>query len=189
MSEWVGEKKWKRLADSTKREWKGTYWEHGLKRQFDGADRELGLRLPVEFVVKQSLKFKIFSRGGRNPKPQIRDHRLQLQRCENFLAFSIQILICKNRADITTVFDSSVNQIVALVMDQIQKTRQRVRSLPKVSLIRGRNDRCWLNASRQSCLLVVSVKVPIYTLVFKKKFSVKALRFENRQKNEHPKIL
>jgi hypothetical protein len=140
MSGWVGDKKWKRLADSTKRDWKETNWERMLKRTFNGAEQELGLTLPVEFLVKRSLKFKIFSRNGRTTRPQIKGQQLRLQRCESFLALAIQILICKNRSDIAGVFDSSVNQIVTLALGQIRKTEQRVRSLPKVSASNGRND-------------------------------------------------
>jgi len=84
MSEWVGDKGWKSLADSTKREWMKGFWEHDLKKKFNGADQELGLTLPVEIRVKQRLKFNIFS-SDKTLRPQIRDNQLRLQRCENFL--------------------------------------------------------------------------------------------------------
>jgi hypothetical protein len=84
MSGWVGDKDWKSLADSAKREWMKGFWENGLKKNFNGADQELGLTLPVEILVKQRLKFNIFSRD-KTPRPRIRDNQLRLQRCENFL--------------------------------------------------------------------------------------------------------
>ncbi|KAH6702000.1 hypothetical protein BKA61DRAFT_561267 [Leptodontidium sp. MPI-SDFR-AT-0119] len=99
MGAWVGERKWARLADSTMREWKEMYWEHGLKRSFNGADREYGLTLPVQVLVKQSLNF--------------------------------------NMTDISSAFDGPINQIVQLVLEQIHKTQQRVRKLPKAVFLVG----------------------------------------------------
>jgi hypothetical protein len=140
MSEWVGSNKWRRLPDSRKREWKDNYWERGIKRTFDGEDRKVALTLPVELVVKQSLKFKLFSRGGKAPRPQIRDHRLQLQRCEILIVFSMLMLMQENRSNVTSVFDPSVNRVVDLALDQIKKTRERMRgNPPKVSVVKVRN--------------------------------------------------
>jgi hypothetical protein len=81
--------------------------------------------LPVEILAKQILKFNIFS-GRRTLRPQIINNQLRLQRYENFLFLTFRILMYQNRSDIASVFDISVNKIVALVLDQIQKTRQRV---------------------------------------------------------------
>jgi hypothetical protein len=137
MAGWVGDKKWKRLSDSSKREWKETFWERGLKKKFDGEDRELSLHLPVQLVVNQSLKIKLFSRGGKTSRPQIRDHMLRLQRCDICATSSIQILIYQNSYNIAGVFDSSVNQIVTLTLDQIKRTKQRLGNVPKVGLIKN----------------------------------------------------
>lgn len=79
MGEWVGESKWTKLADSTKREWKELYWERGLKRSFNGADREYGLTLPVQVVVKNSLKFRVWPRKKAASRPQRKGHELRLQ--------------------------------------------------------------------------------------------------------------
>jgi hypothetical protein len=117
MSGWMTPKKWKKYAESRKREWKDEYWESSLKRNFTGADQELQLTLPVELRVNDNIRLSNpFSRGGGKPKPKIRNHRLQLQ-----------------RQDIASVFDVCVDQIVALVQDQIKRTRENRAVPPKVS--------------------------------------------------------
>ena len=91
MSGWVGDRKWRRLADSTKREWKETYWEHGLKKNFNGSEGEMGLTLPVQVLVNQHLTFKMFSKT--KARPQVRGHELRLQRYEMILVLTVEILI------------------------------------------------------------------------------------------------
>jgi len=117
MSEWMTPKKWKKYAETQKRQWKDEYWEQALKRNFTGADQELQLTLPVELRVNDNIRFgNPFSRSERRAKP-IKNHRLQLQ-----------------RDDIASVFDVCVDQIVALVQDQIKRTRENKGVLPKVCL-------------------------------------------------------
>jgi hypothetical protein len=117
MSEWMTPKKWKKYEEVRKREWKDQFWELSLKRNFTGADQELPLFLPVELRVNDNIRFsKLFSRGAGRSKPKIRDHRMQLQ-----------------RQDIAGIFDVCVDQIVALVRDQIIRTRENRSVSPKVS--------------------------------------------------------
>jgi len=79
MLEWIGPRKWKKFADAPKRQWKDTYWERWLKRNFDGADQEHNLALPLQIRVNENIRFSgIFHRGGRRARPQIRSHELRL---------------------------------------------------------------------------------------------------------------
>lgn len=57
------------LGDFTKREWKEMYWEQGLKRSFNGADREYGLTPPVQVVMEQSLKSNVWPKENDSTKP------------------------------------------------------------------------------------------------------------------------
>lgn len=122
MSEWMTSKKWKKYAEPRKREWKDQYWESSLKRNFTGADQELQLILPLELRVNDNIRFSnLFSRGAGRPRPKIRNHALQLQ-----------------RQDVACIFDICVDQIVALVQDQIKRTRENRAVPPKVSNRTGR---------------------------------------------------
>lgn len=117
MSEWMTPRKWKKYEETRKREWKEREWESSLKRNFTGADQELQLILPVELRVNDNIRFSNpFSRGIGKSKPKIRNHRLQLQ-----------------RQDVAGIFDVCVDQIVALVQDQIKRTRENTAVSPKVS--------------------------------------------------------
>jgi hypothetical protein len=78
--QWVGERKWKRLGESAKKDWEDRNWEFGLKRKFNGAEQEWGLALPLEVLVSQGLKLKILSRTRKKARPPVRGHEMQLQR-------------------------------------------------------------------------------------------------------------
>jgi len=82
MPRWVGEKNWKKIAASAKKDWKESYWELGMKRNFNGAEQPWSFLLPHDLAVKQSLKLKIFSKGDKNTRLPIKNHQLQLQRYE-----------------------------------------------------------------------------------------------------------
>lgn len=97
MSLWVGDRKWKKLSDSEKRVWKENYWEHGLKKSFNGAVGEMGLTLPVQVLVKQHLTFKVFSKD--KGRPRVRGHELRLQRYGTTLALTIEILVLKKKQE------------------------------------------------------------------------------------------
>jgi len=119
MSDWMTPKKWKKFPETQKKQWKDEYWEKGLKRNFTGADQELQLTLPIELLIKDSINVRLsnpFSRAGKRAKPNIKNSRLQLQ-----------------RHDIASIFDGCVDQIVALVQDQIKRTRDNRGVMPKVS--------------------------------------------------------
>ncbi|KAK0100415.1 hypothetical protein ONS95_008363 [Cadophora gregata] len=120
MGTWIGESKWAKLADSTKREWMGRYWEDELKRSFNGTDRDYRITLPVQVLVKQSLKINMWPRKKTTSKPERKGLELRLQ-----------------RADIEGVFDGTINQIVQLVLEQIHKTRQRENKPPKAVFLVG----------------------------------------------------
>lgn len=76
---WIGEKKWKRFDDATKREWKETNWEHGAKRSFNGANRERRMTLPIQVFVNNPLSFKLFSKSSKTSTKKIQGHDLLLQ--------------------------------------------------------------------------------------------------------------
>lgn len=117
MSEWITPKKWRKYAEPQKQQWKDENWESGLKRNFMGADQELPLALPLELRVNDNIRFSNpFSRAGGRAKPKIKNHRLQLQ-----------------RHDIASIFDVCVDQIVALVKDQIKRTNDNRGVMLKVS--------------------------------------------------------
>jgi len=76
----VGSDKWSSFDASAKRIWIEETWERGLKRKFTGTDPEIGLRIPLELEVMQTMKFKLklFSRRKKVTEPPIRNHELRL---------------------------------------------------------------------------------------------------------------
>lgn len=119
MSEWMTLRKWKRYDEVEKRQWKDDNWEKTLKRNFVGEDQELQLVLPLEMSVNNHVRFSNpFKRGANRAKPKTRNHRLLLQ-----------------RQDLASIFDVCVDKIVALVQDQIKKTRETRKVLPKVRFL------------------------------------------------------
>ncbi|KAF8853226.1 actin-like ATPase domain-containing protein [Acephala macrosclerotiorum] len=121
MTEWMTPRKWRRYDEVEKQQWKDENWETTLKRNFVGADQELQLVLPLEMSVNNHVRFRNpFKRGANRAKPKIRNHRLLLQ-----------------RQDLASIFDVCVDKIVALVQDQIKKTRETRRVSPKAVFLVG----------------------------------------------------
>jgi hypothetical protein len=80
MPELVGSDRWASFDISAKRIWIEETWERGLKRKFTGADPEIGLRIPLELEVMQTMKFKLklFSRRKKVTAPPVQNHELRL---------------------------------------------------------------------------------------------------------------
>ncbi|KAF2102979.1 hypothetical protein NA57DRAFT_71960 [Rhizodiscina lignyota] len=118
--EWVPEKKLKRLTDTQRSQWLEDYWELGLKRSFNGDDKEWELLLPIQAMVNTRIKLPRLKNGFGSATPRIHSNTLVLW-----------------RSDVVTVFDPVIEQILHLIKKQIEQTYKKIRRLPKAILLVG----------------------------------------------------